>query len=698
MSDTDLLAIPEDADDAERYVVTAEDIGDRGESVELKPLKTTFADITTKLDQRVPIIPLWMRNADSRRTAMQAVVTLSWYYPALFTTRSPKYAAKAAFYAPAGLWKLSKRSWRWAYDMEAWGMRQHHITYKNTDEYKDLQHIADKHRKGRLPWFFLVLALIIAATLLIYFFAPTLWQIAALLVVVPILARHGRPIDKPILDRVTHGKRFVRLTAEMVREAVVAIGVPGVKEVSQLSFPFPGVHPDGPGWLARVNLPPGIEAVKVIEKRAGLSSALRLPIDQVWPGAGPAHAGQLDLWVGQLPASEMGQPTWALTLPTARTSVFEPNPIATDPRQRPISATLFENSFLVGGQPGSGKSYAARCLATIAMLDPTCELKIAEFKGTGDFIDMEHMCSTYVVGVDEEAFDRGADIIAWALSECEKRGKRIRKAKERGDAPLGKITPELAKKRDSGLHPVFILFDEIHELFMARPHAAEMAERVIRRGRALGVILVLATQIPDKKSVPPNITRCTTVRWCLAVLGQVENDMILGTGAHKRGLTATVYGGDGNRGWGVGIGQGVPAGAMRSYFPETEVTQAIVARATQLRGGLVVGDDVERAPKRDTLADVLRVFAFIGRPSLQWGQLAELMADHMPEYEGTTAAVVSMAVRDGGVKSKDVNIGKDPKTGKDDVKKGCYQADVLAAVEARELGSGSGSQGVLNAS
>ena len=41
-----------------------------------------------------------------------------------------------------------------------------------------------------------------------------------------------------------------------------------------MEFVHPGMHRDGPGWLARVNLPAGLEAVKVLDRRGGLSSAL----------------------------------------------------------------------------------------------------------------------------------------------------------------------------------------------------------------------------------------------------------------------------------------------------------------------------------------------------------------------------------------------------------------------------------------
>src|SRR5690606_21887146 len=159
------------------------------------------------------------------------------------------------------------------------------------------------------------------------------------------------------------------------------------------------IHTQGPGQLAMVNLPPGVDAVEVVSRKGKLCSALRLPADQVWPAVGPDHPGQLDLWVGYQPASKMGQPRWQLTHPSARTSVCEPGPFAVDQRQQPVKVTLFENNFLIGGQPGSGKSYGARALTLAAALDPTVELKVAEFKGTADFGDVAPFCSSYVCGV-----------------------------------------------------------------------------------------------------------------------------------------------------------------------------------------------------------------------------------------------------------------------------------------------------------
>src|SRR5690606_32748264 len=184
-------------------------------------------------------------------------------------------------------------------------------------------------------------------------------------------------------------------------------------------------------------------------------------------------------------------------------SVFQPVDFGADQRQRPVATVLFERNWLIGGVPGSGKSYFARAIALAASLDPTVEFKIAEFKGTADFGDFAEagLCSSYVCGVDDEALEAGAEIVKWGLAEAERRGRRIRAFREQGRAPEGKVTPELAAEPGSGLHPVIILIDEAHEL-LVNPEVATAAERLIKRGRALGLIVILATQIPDAKSVP----------------------------------------------------------------------------------------------------------------------------------------------------------------------------------------------------
>jgi hypothetical protein len=55
------------------------------------------------------------------------------------------------------------------------------------------------------------------------------------------------------------------------------------------------------------------------------------------------------------------------------------------------------------------------------------------------------------------------------------------------------------------------------------------------------VVLVIATQRPDKQSLPTGVSGNVSTRFCLKVTGQVENDMILGTSAYKNGLRSTTF-------------------------------------------------------------------------------------------------------------------------------------------------------------
>lgn len=641
---------------------------------------TVYATITGRADdQRRPIFPAWARSRRDFEAAACWWAGHIAYTTAYHGVRIPAYAAKTAWWAPRGIGVAVRGAIRWATDAEQKPLRRSAIAKEDHEAYLKLDKVRGEHMRARMPVVLGGALATMGAGAAAALTMPSPWLQLAGSGLTLALGRVGRPADRPIVSPAVVTSRFRRLTAEMVREALCSIGIAGIKDPAQIQFPVE-IHRDGPGMLARVNLPRGVEAVKVCEARRALSSALRLPQDQVWPSVGPDHEGQLDLWVGYLPASKMRQPKWSLLADGARTSVFEPAEFGADQRQRPVATELFQRNWLIGGVPGSGKSYFARALALMAALDPLTEFRIAEFKGTADFGDFdEHgLCAQYFCGVDDESLQGGASIIAWGLAEAERRGKRIKKFRKEGRAPEGKVTPELAAA-SVGLHPVVILIDEAHELLVDKEVAAA-AERLIKRGRALNLIVILATQIPDKKSVPPNITRCVTMRACLAVQDHIANDMILGTGAYRAGITATGYRPGIDAGWAMVTGLERPV-AVRSQFPTPEQGAKILARAAQLRGGQIIGSDGAEAPRLDVLVDVVRVWP-AGRPGVSWQRLAQLLAEQRPEaYEGVTPESVSALLRGLGVPSENVKVDGQ-------VLKGCRREAVEAVLEQRQLVAG----------
>lgn len=639
------------------------------------PLSTTWATLTTR--KRPPVIPFWLRDRAEFRARVRVAADLAGYVTAWYVTRSPKFAVKTLWYAPIGLVKTVGRVLHWASAEEGnFNLRQHAASSNDAYTWQALNRTRAKESKGR--WW-LVIPATLVLTIAVWVLAasdtvPRWGWWTALAVLTVLLARAGRPVDAPIIDRVSQGPKFLRLTGEMVRSALTSLGVGAMKDPAALAFEHPGIHRDGPGWLARVNLPEGIEAQEVLERRGKLSSALRLPVDQVWPSVGPGHAGQLDLWVGYRPSSKMGAAKWALTAGNATTSVFGPIPFGHDERMREVTCVFFQRNFLLGGQPGAGKTSGGRSLVLAALLDPTVEMWLAAFKPAEDFYDISPYCTRYVCGIDDATMSEAERMVADGLREVHRRQTLLGKLKREGKIAEGRTSAELAKM-GLGLHPLILVFDEVHELFLSSKKAVEDMIRLVKQGRSAGVIVILITQVASKDSVPPEITRCVSSRWCMSVADQVANDQIMGTGAYKRGLSGAAYRPEVDAGWGVTDGMaGTYRGPARAYYPDDKQLAAMLARIAALRGtggNTTTSDD---APLRDIVADALAVLAD-GEAGAWWEVLAARLADLDPTYRGITAEVVSARIRAAGIESVDVKM-RGHRTGR----KGARRADLITAL------------------
>lgn len=173
-------------------------------------------------------------------------------------------------------------------------------------------------------------------------------------------------------------------------------------------------------------------------------------------------------------------------------------------------------------------------------------------------------------------------------------------------------------------------------------------------------MLILATQRPDKASLPTGVSANVSIRFCLKVMGQLENDMILGTSAYKNGIRATTFRPKIDAGLGYLIGED-PAQVCRTYFLDVADAKAVTVRARSAREragtltGVAIGEDTSE-PARDPLADAAAVFN--GVRSLHWTALAERLADRWPDrYGGATAESVSGELRALGVASVTVSAG-----------------------------------------
>jgi DNA segregation ATPase FtsK/SpoIIIE, S-DNA-T family len=645
-------------------------------------------------EPRRPIVPAALRRRNftptvknvtgrvAHKTAYHAARTPFWYLPL------------AVFWSTWGVVKLVGRQVKWWWVLEQHGLRQEAATNNEPDTWYKLHREAKRTRAWRGTVLAAELVGLAVAVPVLVWVAPWWVTVLVLLVVVPLLAHFGRPDEHPIVTPAVVSAKYRKLTLELVRAAVMACRIPGVKEASEIELVH-DIAVDGPGQIAIVDLPAGIEAAEVMERRPRLAAGLRIPLDQVWPEPVPkAHPGRLAIWVGYEPASEMPQPRWPLVKGTGPTDVFKTFPFGTDPRLRKVDAGLIYRNWLIGSMPGYGKTSAIRLPLLFAALDPRVELRLFELKGTGDLDLLEPMCADFGSGADDGTAEAALQMLRDLFAECLRRGPIIKKMAKAGKAPDNKITPELAAMPGLGLRVLVAAIDECQILFSHGEYgkeAGELAEKVIKLGRALGIILLLATQRPDARSLPKGVSDNAGTRFCLRVMGHEANDMVLGSGRYKQGIRATMFGDD-DQGWGWFVGLNKPE-VVHAYALSRTDAEKVVARALAVReaaGALPDGEqDRSRVPAYNLLEDVAAVWPS-GQDKVWSETIIALLSELRPEvYSGWTPDQLAKALGPYGVTTVQVwGTGPD---GKGANRRGVEHAALRAAITERSKGQIEGS-------
>ena len=398
---------------------------------------------------------------------------------------------------------------------------------------------------------------------------------------------------------------------------------------------------DGDGTYCQVKLPMGVTADMVAAKRPTLAGNLGRATLETWPTQGD-EAGVLDLWVADRGKLGGGAGEWPL-LHEGAVDVFEGVPIGRSQRGQVIHAPVFESNWLIGGRPGQGKTAGARTLTLGCSLDPTAELWVFVMGQSPDFEPFRPRLSRYAMGMDDSVAEAALQALVDLLTEMERRGKVL--GQQPGSPP--KTSRKLADKPHLGLHVLVCLIDECHELFTHPTYgkqAAELAVRLIKRGRKYGIVLVLATQSPTKDNLPRDVTRNVSCGVAFCVADQVANDGLLGSGKYKAGIRATDLRMKTDRGTSVAVGVSDATFELVRWFyvpfeDGHDAVTPVIARAMgeigELRRTGVGAEEIEPAAEVDHLAgiaDVLRGERRV-RTQVVLTRLAEL---NPAEYEGWT--------------------------------------------------------------
>ena len=219
--------------------------------------------------------------------------------------------------------------------------------------------------------------------------------------------------------------------------------------------------------------------------------------------------------------------TTPAAVPVFPLSIFAPVHIGVDEFGEHVHVELAERNLLIGGEPGGGKSSAINLITAHGALSGDCRLILID--GNQVELGLWRDCADRFVGpsMDDalDAFTGPADLM-----------------NGRYDTAGGRRPAE--DHRCHGEAVYLVIIDE-YAYFSAtvggkkdREDFAALARDLIARGRAAGVILILATQRPSHQIIDPSMRDLFSYRWAFRCTTDSSSDVVLGQGWAGQGYTA----------------------------------------------------------------------------------------------------------------------------------------------------------------
>jgi hypothetical protein len=264
-----------------------------------------------------------------------------------------------------------------------------------------------------------------------------------------------------------------------------------------------------------------------------------------------------------------GPPVASPLAEVPRTNLWQPVPIGLDEAGRIVSVSLAERSVLVGGTPGAGKSNLLNQVGAFVALDPSATL----FCLDGKALELSRYAPLAAGFAGPDPVE-GLAVLREVDAEMGRRYARLNEGTGR------KIT------RDGELSLLVVLVDEVSAYLTGdRKQVGEFTDllhRLVTRGRAAGVVVVLATQKPSADVIPTAIRDNVTYRCALRTMTKEASDCILGGGLASDGYSATKID-PGTPGVCWLLAEGSVPTKVRCFHLDDEALDAVVAGAKALR-------------------------------------------------------------------------------------------------------------------
>jgi S-DNA-T family DNA segregation ATPase FtsK/SpoIIIE len=497
------------------------------------------------------------------------------------------------------------------------------------------------------------------------------------------LVWYGRARTAPFFPQFREPSPYPPVTNDTVTGALLATGIAQFRDVVKAGHsPVDVIFRDDSagGKVAETHPIPGVTTQMVMAKAIVIAGGLKRPPAMVHlsqaPTGVPGHVEilVLDIDPGQTKPKRfayLGKPV----------NVGAPCTIGHDPRNRPVRWPLPGANGITTGTPGSGKTAYLIGLACLAAADVDgAQLAVFDFKGMGDYAELEPVCFAY--GADADPTETARMLVGFLTAlkrETIRRRQVLTDLKKVGsdllDNNAAALTDRLARSKKHRMPWILAIIDEVHEA-LGDPEYGKVIEKLLmdlmRIGRACGIHVEIASQRTDTDSIPSGISSLPIVRVAFHQNGQPGNDMILGTGAYKRGVDATAFrrGAAGtaadDRGscWFIGSEGGEPI-RVRTTFVLPDVKRIVAsALAGRTKAGTLVGaaagivEQAQAAPAYHALDDVRAVF--IGEEIALHGDVifARVEVRHPGRWKSQAALMAALKAEAPGWKTPTVDVGQ----------------------------------------
>lgn len=214
-------------------------------------------------------------------------------------------------------------------------------------------------------------------------------------------------------------------------------------------------------------------------------------------------------------------------VPVFPLSIFDPVHVGLDENGDQVYLDLAERNMLLGGEPGGGKSNALNLIVAHGALSGDCKLILIDGKQV-ELGPWRHCADTFIgpsITAATAAFTGFQQIMNTRYDTLLAQGRR-------------KIS------RHSGECIYLIVIDE-YAYFSAtvgdKKQQAEfsaLTRDLVARGRAAGVIVLLATQRPSHQVIDPSLRDLFGYRWAFRCTTDSSSDTVLGHGWASQGYSA----------------------------------------------------------------------------------------------------------------------------------------------------------------